>query len=144
MISRSALCELGAVLLIAGAVAAIPSVANAGELTFITDAVNPGNGKTYKSYIDRSTIHREQAYETVKLIAIYDTPISAAGYSGVKSMVNIFQIDCLHHVKRITYIGFLNTQEQVIVEEKYANAPDEPIGNGTVDEKVQPYLCSRP
>ncbi len=119
------------------------SVANAGELTFIVDAVNPGNGKKYKSYIDRSTIHREQGYATVKLIAIYEAPISAAGYAGVKSMVNILQMDCRRHVKRIAYIGFLNRQEQVIVEEKYPNAKDEPIGHGTVDEKLQPYLCPR-
>jgi hypothetical protein len=119
------------------------SVANAGELTFIADAVNPGNGKNYKAYIDQSTIHREQAYETVKLISIYDAPISAAGYSGVKSMVNIFQTDCLRHVKRVTYIGFLNTQDQVIVEEKYSSPPDEPFGKGTVDLKVQAYLCTR-
>jgi hypothetical protein len=119
------------------------SVANAGELTFIADAVNPGNGKTYKSYIDQSTIHLEGGYKTVKLISIYDSPISAAGYAGVKSMVNTYQMDCLRHVKRVTYIGFLNTQGQVIVEEKDANAPDEPIESGTVAVKIQPYLCPR-
>jgi hypothetical protein len=125
------------------AMALFASAASAGDLTFIADAVNPGNGKNYKSYIDKSTIHREQAYTTVKLIAIYDPPISAAGYAGVKSMVNILQMDCLRHVKRLAYIGFLNTQEQVIVEEKYPNAADEPIKKGAVDEKIQPYLCTR-
>lgn len=117
------------------------SVANAGDLTFITDAINPGNGQKYKAYIDQSTIRREGAYETVKVISIYEKPISAAGFAGVKSMVNTFQMDCLRHVKRVTYIGFLNTQEQVIVEEKYPNAQDESIGSDTVDRKIQPYLC---
>jgi hypothetical protein len=117
------------------------SVANASELTFIADAVNPGNGKKYKAYIDQSTIHQEGAYETVKVVSIYEKPISAAGFAGVKSMVNTFQVDCLRHVKRVTYIGFLNTQEQVIVEEKYPHAPNEPFGDNTVDLKIQPYLC---
>lgn len=119
------------------------SVAHAGDLTFISDAVNPGNGKKYKAYIDQSTIHREGAYETVKLVSIYEKPISAAGFAGVKSMVNTFQVDCLRHVKRVTYIGFLNVQEQVIVEEKYPQAPDEPFGDNTVDQKILSYLCIR-
>ncbi|HEY3400796.1 MAG TPA: surface-adhesin E family protein [Geothrix sp.] len=113
----------------------------AGDLTFLADAINPGNGKKYKAYIDRSTIHRVGAYESVKLVSIYEQPISAAGFAGVKSMVNIFQVDCRRHVKRVTYIGFLDTQGRVIIEEKYPHAPDEPFGTGTVDLKVQPYLC---
>lgn len=117
------------------------SMAGAGDLTFITDAVNPGNGKKYKAYLDQSTIHREGAYETVKLVSIYENPISAAGFTGVKSMVNIFQVDCHRHVKRVTYIGFLDVQGRVIVEEKYPNAPDEPFGIDTVDRKIEPYLC---
>lgn len=40
-------------------------------------------------------------------------------------------------------VGFLDTQGQVIVEEKYPDAPDEPFGVDTVDLKIQPYLCSR-
>jgi hypothetical protein len=117
------------------------SVANAGDLTFVSDAVNSGNGKKYKAYIDQSTIHREGTYETVKVVSIYENPITAAGFAGVKSMVNSFQVDCHRRVKRVTYIGFLNTQEQVIVEEKYPNAPDEPLGKNTIDQKIQPYLC---
>jgi hypothetical protein len=117
------------------------TIASAGDLTFIADAINPGNGKKYKAYIDQSTIHREGAYETVKLVSIYEKPISAAGFAGVKSMVNIFQVNCHRHVKRVTYIGFLNAEGQVIVEEKYPNAPDEPIGVDTVDQKIEPYLC---
>lgn len=119
------------------------SIVSAGDLTFIADAINPGNGKKYKAYIDQSTIHREGAYETVKVVSIYETPISAAGFAGVKSMVNIFQVDCRRHVKRVTYIGFLDSQGQVIIEEKYPNAPDEPFGKDTVDLKIQPYLCIR-
>lgn len=119
------------------------SFAWAGDLTFIADAVNPGNGKSYKAYIDQSSIHREGAYESVKLVSIYEKPISAAGFAGVKSMVNIFQVDCRRHVKRVTYIGFLDVQGNVIVEERYPHAPDEPFGSDTVDRKVEPYLCAR-
>jgi hypothetical protein len=64
------------------------SLAQAGDLTFIADAVNPGNGKKCKAYI-----------------------------------------------------GFLDAQENVIVEEKYPHAPDEPFGTDSVDRKVEPYLC---
>ena len=117
------------------------SIAHAGELTFIADAVNHGNGQKYKAYIDQSTIHREGEYETVKLISIYDNPFTAAGFPGVKSMVNTFQINCHRHVKRVTYIGFLNTQGKVIVDESYPDAADEQIGEDTVDKKVYPYLC---
>lgn len=122
-------------------VALATSIASAGDLTFIADAINPGNGKKYKAYIDQSTIHREGAYETVKVVSIYEKPISAAGFAGVKSMVNTFQVDCHRHVKRVTYIGFLDTEGKVIIEEKYPNAPDEPFGVDTVDVKVKSYLC---
>jgi hypothetical protein len=118
------------------------SMASAGDLTFIADAINPGNGKKYKAYIDQSTIHREGEYETVKVISTYEEPISAAGYAGVKSMVNIFQTDCRRQVKRVTYIGFMNSKGEVIVEEKYPNALDEPFGIGTVDLKIKAYLCT--
>lgn len=119
------------------------SVANASDLTFLAEAVNSGNGEKYKAYIDLSTRHREGTYETIKLLSIYEKPITAAGYSGVKSMVNTFQIDCQRNVKRVSYIGFLNLQGQVIVDEKYPNAPDEGFGEGTVDRKIVPYLCSK-
>jgi hypothetical protein len=117
------------------------SIASAGDLTFIAGAVNPGNGKQYKAYIDQSTKHREGAYETVKLVSIYEKPISAAGYDGVKSMINTFQADCPRHVKRLTYIAFLNSEGQVVVDEKYPDAKDEPFGENTVDQKILPYLC---
>jgi hypothetical protein len=117
------------------------SLAQAGDLTFIAEAVNPGNGKKYKAYIDQSTIHREGAYESVKVVSVYEQPISAAGFAGVKSMVNTFQVDCHRHVKRVTYIGFLDAKGGVIVEEKYPTAPDEPFGTDTVDQKIEPYLC---
>jgi hypothetical protein len=119
------------------------SIASASDLTFIADAINNGNGEKYKAYIDQSTRHREGAYETVKLVSIYEKPISAAGFAGVKSMVNTFQINCPRNVKRVTYIGFLNSQGQVIVEEKDPNAPDEPFGENTVDRKIRPYLCTK-
>jgi hypothetical protein len=50
-------------------------------------------------------------------------------------------VDCHRHVKRVTYIGFLDAQGKVIVEEKYPNAQEEPFGTGTVDQKIEPYLC---
>ncbi len=118
------------------------STAHASDLTFIADATNSGNGEKYKAYIDLSTKHLEGAYETVRLVSVYEKPISAAGYAGVKSMVNTFQIDCLRNVKRVTYIGFLNSEGKVIVDEKYPDAPDEAFGEGTVDRKIQPYLCA--
>jgi hypothetical protein len=117
------------------------SFASAGDLTFLADAINPGNGKRYKAYLDQSTIRRVGTYESVKLVSIYENPISAAGFAGVKSMVNIFQVDCRRHVKRVTYIGFLNAAGKVIVEEKFPNAPDEPFGVDTVDLTIKPYLC---
>ena len=123
--------------------ALLPATAYASDLTFISDASNPGNGKKYKAYIDQSTIHREGVYQTVKLVSIYENPISAAGFAGVKSMVNTFQIDCLRHVQRVTYIGFLDTQERVIVEEKYPNEANEPFGSDTVGNQIAPYLCSK-
>lgn len=119
------------------------SIAHAGDLTFIADAVNPGNGKKYKAYIDRSTIHREGDYETVKLVSVYENPISAAGFSGVKSMVNVFQINCHRSVKRVIYIGFLDAMGRVIVDENYPDAPGEPFGTNTVDIEIRPYLCTK-
>jgi hypothetical protein len=32
----------------------------------------------------------------------------------------------------------------VLVDEKYPDAPDEPIGTDTVDGMVEPYLCIHP
>jgi hypothetical protein len=117
------------------------AMASAGDLTYLADAVNPGNGKVYKAYIDQSTIHREGVYESVKVVSIYDQPITAAGFTGVKSMVNIFQMHCGRKTKRVTYIGFLDTAGQVIVEEKYPDAKEELLGAGTVDQKIASYLC---
>jgi len=118
------------------------SAAYAGDLTFLAEATNPGNGKIYKAYIDLSTKHKEGAYQTVKLVSIYDVPITAAGFAGVKRMVNIYQADCVRRVKRVTYIGFLDSDGKVIVDEKYTDAKDEPFEAGTVDMKIVPYLCS--
>lgn len=118
------------------------TLAYAADLIFLTEATNAGNGFTYKAYLDRSTIHREGRYQTVKLISIYAEPITAAGYEGVKSMVNTFQVDCSRHVKRVTYIAFLNSDGETIVDEKDPDAEDEPIGQDTVDAKTLPYLCN--
>jgi hypothetical protein len=117
------------------------TLAYAADLVFLAEAVNPGNGFRYKAYLDKSTIHREGRYQTVKLISTYAEPIRAAGYEGVKSMVNTFQVDCIRQVKRVTYIAFLNSDGEIIVDEKYPDADDEPIGKDTVDAKTIPYLC---
>jgi hypothetical protein len=117
------------------------ALAFAGDLVFLAEAVNPANGKTYKAYLDKSTIRQVGPYTQVKLVSIYADPITAAGYQDVKSMVNTFQVDCSRHVKRVTYIAFLNSQDQIIVDEKYPDAKDEPFGENTVDVKTLPYLC---
>jgi hypothetical protein len=72
------------------------SLAYAADLIFLTEAVNPGSGKTYKAYIDKSTI------------------------------------------------AFPKSQGAVIVDEKDPDAPDEPIGEDTVNTKIVPYLCTNP
>lgn len=113
----------------------------AEQMIFIGDAVNSGNGEKYKAYIDVSTIRKEGAYQVVKLVSIYDKPIDIPGYPGVKSMVNTFQVNCGRHVKRVTYIGFLNATGRVIVEQQYPDAPDEQFGSDTIDRSVTPYLC---
>jgi hypothetical protein len=118
------------------------SIATAGDLTFLADAVNLANGKEYKAYIDQSTIHREGTYETVKIVSIFGEPFSAASLVGVKSLINTFQVDCRRQVKRVTYIGFLNAKGEVIADGKIPNAPDEPFGVDTVDLKIRPYLCT--
>ena len=131
---------LGRLFILAALLCATPAYAT--DLVFIADAVNPANGLPYKSYIDRSTIRREGPYQTVKLIAIYGSPFNAGPYKGVKSMVNTFQVDCPRNVKRVTYIGFLDVQSRVIVEQHYPNAKEEPFGTDTVDQKIKPNLCT--
>ncbi|MGB8261909.1 MAG: surface-adhesin E family protein [Terracidiphilus sp.] len=122
-------------------VALSAAIAWATDLVFLAEAENPGNGKTYKAYLDRSTIHMEGKYKTAKLVSVYAEPIRAAGFDGVKSMVNTYQLDCTRRVKRVTYIAFLDADGRVIVDEKYADAEDEPLAEGTVDMKIVPYLC---
>jgi hypothetical protein len=115
--------------------------AYAEDLAFLANATNTAIGKDYKAYIDKSSIHAEGAYQSAKVISIYDAPVKASGYDGVKRMVNIFQVDCSRRVKRVTYIAFLNSDGEVIVDAKYPDAKDEGFGIGLVDMKILPYLC---
>jgi hypothetical protein len=120
----------------------LASAACAGDLTFITRAANDAlGGAQYNAYIDLSTKHMDGTYTSVKLISIYDQPVTAGGFKGVKKMVNTFEIDCGRNVKRVLYIGFLDSNDKLIVDQAYPNAQDEGFGQGTVDTLVKPYLC---
>jgi hypothetical protein len=124
------------------AVAVLSAVTYAAEdLVFLTDATNPGNGLHYKAYLDKSSIHPDGEYQSAKLVAVYDEPFDAGNYKGIKSMTNTFEVDCSRHVKRVTYIAFLDSQGQIIVDQKYPDAKDEGIGANTVDKLTLPYLC---
>jgi len=77
--------------------------------------------------------------------ALWDPPVTTDGYSGIKWYKNVLQIDCARNVKRITYIGYLDVNGKVIVEESYtgADAPDEAISPDLVDSKEKPYYCGQ-
>lgn len=135
--AQSCIRSLAAALALSAALA----FAGPNDLVFLGDATNPSNHLGYKAYLDKSTIHTEGRYQTVKLISVYAEPFSAAGYNGIKSMVNTFQVDCSRHVKRVTYIAFLNSDGGVIVDQHYSDAGDEQFGSGTIDGKTIPYLC---
>jgi hypothetical protein len=113
----------------------------AAQLTFVTNALD-SHDREYKTYIDLSTKHMEGTYSTATTYALWDPPITSDGYSGIKWYKNIFQIDCARNVKRVTYIGYLDVNGKVIVEESYPNAPDEPMSTDLVDSKLKPYYCS--
>jgi hypothetical protein len=112
------------------------------KLTFITKALD-SHDREYKAYIDLSSKHMEGTYTTIDLYSHWEPPITTDGYSGIAWYKNVFQIDCGRNVKRVTYIGYLDINGKVIVEESYPDAPDEQISTTLVDSKVKPYLCGR-
>src|ERR1700676_2968992 len=93
----------------------------AAQLTFITKALD-GQNREYTAYLDLSTKHMEGTYTTMTSYALWDTPVTSDGYSGIKWYKNVLQIDCARNVKRLTYIGYLDVNGKVIVEETYTDA----------------------
>jgi hypothetical protein len=115
-------------------------LAAVAELTYVTKALDRLDRK-YTTYIDLSSKHMEGTYTTVTTYALWDPPVTNDGYSGIKWYKNTFQIDCTRNVKRVTYIGYLDVNGKIIVDESYPNAPDEGISPDLVDSKLKPYLC---
>ncbi len=116
------------------------TVAYAGDLTFITKALD-SHDREYTTYLDLSTKHVEGTYTVITSYALWATPITSDGYSGIKWYKNVLQIDCARNVKRLTYIGYLDVNGKVIVEESYPDAVDEPVSTALVDSKEKPYYC---
>lgn len=121
-------------------VLALALTAIAGDLTFVTKALDSHN-REYTAYLDLSTKHMDGTYTAITSYALFDTPVTSDGYSGIKWYKNILEIDCARNVKRIRYIGYLDVNGKVIVEESYPNAPDEGITSNLVDSKEKPYYC---
>jgi len=117
----------------------LSSVAQA-QLTFVTKALD-AKDREYTAYLDLSTKHMEGTYTTMTSYALWTTPITNDGYSGIKWYKNVLQIDCARNVKRLTYIGYLDVNGNVIVEESYPNAEDEAVTPHLVDSKERPYYC---
>jgi hypothetical protein len=114
----------------------------AGQLTFVTKAQD-GQGREYSAYLDLSTKHMEGTYTTMTSFALWDAPVTSDGYSGIKWYKNVLQIDCARNVKRLKYIGYLDVNGNIIVEESYPDAQDEAISLDLVDSKENPYYCGK-
>jgi hypothetical protein len=112
------------------------------NLTFITKATD-SHDREYSAYLDLSTKHMEGTYTTMTSYALWATPITSDGYSGIKWYKNVLQIDCARNVKRLKYIGYLDVNGNVIVEESYPDAQDEAISTTLVDSKEKPYYCGQ-
>jgi hypothetical protein len=111
-----------------------------GTLTFVTKALD-SKDREYTTYLDLSTKHMEGTYTVITSYALWATPITADGYSGIKWYKNVLQMDCARNVKRLTYIGYLDVDGKVIVEESYPDAKDEAITPDRVDAKEKPFYC---
>src|SRR6202795_4035836 len=119
----------------------IASIAVAqSNLTFVTKALD-SKDREYTTYLDLSTKHMEGTYTVITSYALWATPITSDGYSGIKWYKNVLQMDCTRNVKRLTYIGYLDINGKVIVEESYPDAQDEAITPDRVDAKEKPYYC---
>jgi len=110
------------------------------NLTFITKALD-SHDREYTTYLDLSTKHAEGTYTVMTSYALWETPITSDGYSGIKWYKNVLQIDCTRNVKKLTYIGYLDVNGKVIVEESYPDAQDEAITPDHVDAKEKPFYC---
>lgn len=128
----------GIALLIATLTLALATFAS--QLTFITKALD-SHDREYTAYLDLSTKHMEGTYTVMTSYAEWATPVTSDGYSGIKWYKNILQMDCARNVKRLTYIGYLDVNGKVIVEESYPDAQDEAISPTLVDSKEKPYYC---
>lgn len=118
------------------------SIAWAGNLTFVTKALDPKD-REYTVYLDLSTKHMEGTYTTITSYALWNPPVTTDGYSGIKWYKNTLQIDCARNVKRLIYIGYLNVNGKVIVEESYPDAKDEAVTTTLVDAKERPFYCGQ-
>ena len=116
------------------------AVSAAGNLTFITKALDKLD-RVYTVYLDLSSKHMEGTYTSITSYALWDTPVTTDGYSGIKWYKNVLQIDCARNVKRMMYIAYLDVNGKIIVDESYTNAPDEAITSDLVDAKEKPYYC---
>jgi hypothetical protein len=110
------------------------------NLTFITKAVD-SKDREYTAYLDLSSKHMDGTYTAITSYALWATPITSDGYSGIKWYKNVLEIDCARNVKRLMYIGYLDVNGKVIVEESYPDAQDEAISTSLVDSKEKPYYC---
>jgi hypothetical protein len=114
----------------------------AASLTFVTKAAD-GQNREYTAYLDLSTKHMEGTYTTMTSYALWDTPVTSDGYSGIKWYKNVLQMDCARNVKRLKYIAYLDVDGKVIVDESYPDAQDEAISPNLVDSKEKPYYCGQ-
>lgn len=112
------------------------------NLTYITKALD-SKDREYTAYLDLSTKHTEGTYTVMTSYALWATPITSDGYSGIKWYKNVLQIDCARNVKKLTYIGYLDIDGKVIVEESYPDAQDDAISTTLVDSKEKPYYCGQ-
>jgi len=112
----------------------------AAQLTFVTKAAD-SHDREYSVWLDLSTKHTEGTYTTMTSYALWPEPITSDGYSGIKWYKNVLQMDCARNVKRLKYIGYLDVNGNVIVEESYPDATDEAITSNLVDSKEKPYYC---
>lgn len=116
--------------------------ASAAQLTFVTKAFD-AHDREYAVYLDLSSKHMEGSYTTMTSYALWDPPVTTDGYSGIKWYKNVLQIDCARNVKRLTYIGYLDANDKVIVEESYTDSQDEAVTSSLVDAKEKPYYCGK-
>jgi hypothetical protein len=112
------------------------------NLTFITKALD-SKDREYTTYLDLSSKHAEGTYTAITSYALWATPVTSDGYSGIKWYKNVLLIDCARNVKKLTYIGYLDVNGKVIVEESYPDAQDEAVTTTNVDSKEKPFYCGQ-